>query len=185
VGSKIYGTSALLKMHGINTRILLEGVLFTEEMSYNVFLPQFKEMIDLIRLIAAAHHKNITGHQTLGPSGFILDLGILAPLYLLCTRCRHRTIRRKGIEILRSFHAEAYWDPLLIAEICELLMEVEEEDCAEGIIPKRTQAVITRVYEAPDSGNVRQHALIQCVKRRGCPDGGTVWKERMVYWSPV
>jgi hypothetical protein len=126
-------------MRGINTRILLEGVLFTEEMSYDVFLPQFKEMIDLIGLIAAIHNKNTADHKTLGPSGFILGLGLSAPLYLLYTRCRDRTIRRKGIKILRSCHAEACWDPLLIADICEFLMEVEEEDCAEGIMPERSR----------------------------------------------
>ena len=184
VGSKNYVTSALLKMHGINTRILLAGVLFTEECLYDVFLPQFKDMIDLITIIATTHHKNTADQKGLGPGGFILGLGITAPLYLLCTRCRDRTIRRKGIKILRGWHAEACWDPLLIAEICEWIMEVEEEDCPEGIIPEKSRAIITRVCEAPDEKNGK-HALIQCLKRYGGPDGGPVWKERMVYWIPA
>jgi hypothetical protein len=184
IGSENYVTSALLKMHGLSTRILLEGILFTEEMSYDVFLPHFREMLELINVVVTAHHENTADHKTLGPGGFILGLGITAPLYLMCTRCRDRSIRRKGIEILRSWHSEACWDPILIAEICEFLMEVEEEDCPEGIMPERSRAVITRVCEAPDSGSGKHHALIQCVKRYGGPDGGPVWKERMVYWSP-
>jgi hypothetical protein len=70
----------------------------------------------------------------------------------------------------------------MIAEIGEFLVDVEEEDCPEGIIPERSRAVITRVCEAPDSRNGNQEALIQCVKRYGSPDGGPEWKERMVHW---
>jgi hypothetical protein len=183
MGSQNYVTSALLKMHGLCTNILLAGVLFTEEISYDVFLPHFKEMLTLINVIVAAYRKNTVDHKGLGAGGFVLGLGITPPLYLLGTRCRDQAIRRKGIEILRNWHAEACWDPLLIAEICEFLVDVEEEDCPEGIIPERSRAVITRVCEAPDSRNGKQEALIQCVKRYGGPDGGPVWKERMVYWS--
>lgn len=182
VGSKDCVTSAMLKMQSIATRIMVAGVLITEELSYDAFLPHFREMLALINIIVDAH-RNASDRKSIGAGGFVLGLGISAPLYLLVTRCRDRTIRRKGIEILSGWHREACWDPLIISEIGKFIMDVEEESLPEGIIPESSRAVITRVCEAPGNGNGKQKALIQLVQRRGGPDGGPIWKERMVYWQ--
>ena len=182
VGSKDYVTCALLQMHAIATRILVAGLLFTEELSYDAFLPHFREMLALINIIVDVH-RNVSDTTALGAAGFVLGLGITAPLYLLITRCRHRTLRRNGIEILRGWHLEACWDPFCVAAVGEFIVDVEEEGIVEGIIPESSRAVVTIFCEAPDTRNGMQRALIQCFQRCGGPDGGPIWKERMVYWS--
>ena len=180
-------TSALLKMHGLSTQILLAGVLFTQETSYDAFLPHFKQMLALINIIVAAYHyTNTTAETEIGANaaGFELGLGITPSLFLLVTRCRDRELRRKGIEILKNWHEEACWNSAMVAQIGEFLVRVEEEGVPDGvIIPERSRAVITRVCEAPDPKGGVYEVLIQCAQRYGGPDGGPVWKEGMIYWS--
>ena len=182
VASKSYVMSAMLKLQAISTSIMVASVLIIEELDYELFLPQFQEMMTLINIIVNAHQK-VSDETDLGIAGFVLGLGILAPLYLLVTRCRDRAIRREGIEILERWHREACWDPFIVAEIGKFILDVEEEGNAQGVIPESSRAVITRVCEAPATGAEIQKALIQLVQRRGGPDGGPMWKERMVYFG--
>jgi hypothetical protein len=182
-GSKNYVTSATLKMQSIATRIMLAGVLITEELSYDFFLPQFQEILALINIIVDAY-RAASDQKALGTAGFALGLGISPPLLLLVTRCRDRTIRRKSIEILGKWHQEACWDPLIIAEIGKFILDIEEAGVPEGFIPESSRAILARVCEAPSDGKEETHeALIQLCQRRGGPDGGPVWKERMVYYG--
>ena len=172
--------SRLLKVQAIATGILIAGVLITEEIDYDRFLPQFEEMITLLSIIIDAHQK-APDENIFSTAGFVLGLGLSAPLFTLVMRCRDRAIRRKGIEILEGWHQEACWDPLVIAEIGKYIVEVEEAGVPEGVIPESSRAVITRICEGPVDGSGIQCALIQLVQRRGGENGGPVWKERMIY----
>lgn len=178
VGSWNYVTSAMLKMQPTATRIMVAGVLITEELAYDVYLPQFRKMLALIDVIVDAH-RNVSDCKTIGASGFVLGLRISAPLYMFVTRCRARVMQRKGIGIL------ACWDPLIVAEIGKFIMDVEEAGVPEGIIPQSSRAVITRVFEAPGNGNGKQEALVEIgsTTGRGGQERGPVWKERMNYWQ--
>ena len=182
VGCRNYVRSTLLRIHAIATSIVIAGVLFTEELSYDDFLPQFQELLGLINAVVAAR-ASISEQTPSGGAGFVLSLGITAPLYLMVTRCRDRTLRRKAIETLRGWYPEACWDPSLIAEMGVFIMEVEEEGVADAVIPERSRAVVTSICEAPKSNHGKQHALVQVTQRCGGPDGETVWKERMISWK--
>jgi hypothetical protein len=125
-------------------------------------------------------HRKKSG-QTHKSAGFLLDLGITAPLYLLITRCRDHNLRANAIELLRGWHVEASWQPRLIAEIGDFVMDVEEEGNAGGFIPEQSRAVVTGVCEEPQR-QTRHEAVLQCVQRYGGPDGGPVWHERRVFF---
>jgi hypothetical protein len=179
IGSRSHLVATLLRIHAINTTIVIAGVLFTEEVAYDVFLPEFQELFDLATIVVQAHRKK-SGY-THKSAGFFLDLGIVAPLYLLVNRCRDHSLRVNGIELLRGWHVEASWDPRLIAEIGDFMMDIEEEGNTDGFIPEKSRAVFTAVCEEPQR-QTRHEAVLQCVQRYGGPGGRPVWHERRVFF---
>ena len=70
---------------------------------------------------------------------FSLDTGIVLPLYFVAAKCRHPTIRRKSIALLKSTpRQEGVLNSILTGRVAERLAEIEEKglgniDCAEDI----------------------------------------------------
>jgi hypothetical protein len=122
-GFRNYVIITLIQIHTIATEILLEGVFFTEECSYDAYLPEFKGMLELIYMIVDCYH-NRTQKPSLGDIIFSLDMGIIPALFLLGIRCRDGIFRRQAITILESWHAEVCWHPTLVAKLCTFIMEV-------------------------------------------------------------
>jgi hypothetical protein len=59
---------------------------------------------------------------------FSLDTGIILPLYVVATKCRHPTNRRRSIALLKSTpRQEGVLDSLLTGRVAERLAEIEEE----------------------------------------------------------
>lgn len=165
---------ALLQIHHLATKIMLAGVIFNREMSYDQFEPEFREMLELMKL-AMDNNGNDFNYWERGMS---FQLGLASPLCLIVMRCRHRGLRREAISLLRSLPDEGAWEPGLIAVLGTWIMELEEEGVVTGIIPETSRAIFTRISEIP-KGRI---ALFQCVKRTGGPDGGPVWYEKLVTW---
>jgi hypothetical protein len=58
---------------------------------------------------------------------FSMDLGIVAPLFVVATKCRVPTLRRQAIELLRGCsRREGMWDSELTARIAHWVMTLEE-----------------------------------------------------------
>jgi hypothetical protein len=175
--------AAMMQMQAIATSILTAGVLVTNEMEYDQFNPQFRELVDLAALIVKLK-KHGKGNSWVG--GPWIDIGLTPQLFVVVTRCRDPIIRRTAINLLEEWYIEGFWDPALIARIGSFLMEVEEEGLEyldfEGgkisSIPENSRAVLSRVSE--DSH--RRGALIQCVFKSGGVDGNPVWRETYVEW---
>jgi hypothetical protein len=109
---------------------------------------------------------------------FLLDLGLSVPLFLVLLRCRDPVLRRQAIEILRSWHVECWWDPLLIIAIGQFIMDVEEEGMVDGFIPESSRAILTAKSHCPPD----RVLLVQCVQRTAGPNGGLKWTEGFVRW---
>jgi len=61
-------------------------------------------------------------------ASFALDLGIVAPLFVVATKCRDRKLRREAIRLLMSSpRREGMWDSILCGKVGQWMMEVEEE----------------------------------------------------------
>jgi hypothetical protein len=184
VGSRKYLMATHMQIHALAMKIILAGVLFTKQCSYDKFLPEFQEMLDLIHIVFDTYQKR--GQKSSpGDTALALDLGLTPPLFLILIRCRARTIRRHAIAILRRWPVQLCWNPRLIAEIGLFFIEVEEEGCLEGPIPETSRAVITRVCEAPIIRDGQNEALIQLFQPHGGPDGEPVWKEKTVVYNLV
>jgi hypothetical protein len=88
---------------------------------------QFSDIICLVTDIMDSSADEALGGGTLR---FTLDGCVLAPLFFVAVRCRHKILRRKAISLLRmSRRVEGLWDSLFLAQIAEKVMEIEESQC--------------------------------------------------------
>jgi hypothetical protein len=175
-GSREIVIASILQIHALAQKIVLAGVVFTQEILYDKYIPEFREIIRLSTDVAAACHSNKDTDFWAG--SFLLDLGLVVPLFMLLLRCRDPGLRRQAIEILENWHLECWWDPLLILPLCQFIMEVEEESMVDGFIPEEARAILTaKRHCTPERG-----MLVQCVQRTGGPGWGLKWTERFVKW---
>ncbi|KAF7541547.1 hypothetical protein G7Z17_g11934 [Cylindrodendrum hubeiense] len=149
---------AALKMLQTNSQVLYLMMFSDQESDFDVFLPQFQTIVDLgLEIVAdeekraAArccpnpeqcqhHHKH--PHQQDGgifsspgysaphiKPRFSADLGIIAPLFVVATKCRDPVTRRQAIQLLRSSsRRESMWDSEMIAHIGTWVMNLEESE---------------------------------------------------------
>ncbi|OBT66191.1 hypothetical protein VE03_05131 [Pseudogymnoascus sp. 23342-1-I1] len=176
--------AAMMQTQAIATTILTAGILIVNEMEYDRFNPQFRELVGLAELIVKLRQEAKKGNSWVG--GPWIDIGLTPQLFVVVTRCRDPVIRRKAIKLLEGWYIEGFWDPALIAQIGLFVMEVEEEGLEhvnfggekKSIIPERSRAVISQISE----DSQKRSALIQCVLKSGGVGGGPVWREKYVEW---
>ncbi|OJI96497.1 hypothetical protein ASPVEDRAFT_145975 [Aspergillus versicolor CBS 583.65] len=97
------------------------------EMDYDKFLPQFQKCIILADEVAAAHEQYSSSMSTFTP-----EIGFIPVLYIIGAKCRHPTVRREALRILRrQFIREAAWDSLSTARVVERVIEIEEGQMGE------------------------------------------------------
>lgn len=94
------------------------------EMSWDSCDEQFTEMLDWIEALPSL---------ALQRTVFSLEPGVLVPLFLSATRCRHPQIRRRAVAIIRKQRRkEMVWESHGAARCAEWLIELEEN----GMHPK-------------------------------------------------
>ncbi|KAK2019417.1 hypothetical protein LZ32DRAFT_573031 [Colletotrichum eremochloae] len=153
---------AVLKMFQIMSQILFLMTYSDSESQFDVFQSHFKAIVDLASEVvgdeerrAAArrcpdpsqcHHRHnhtpdiFGGHEYntyhIKPS-FSADLGIVPPLFVVATKCRHPVIRRQAIQLLRSSaRREGMWDSELTARIGQWVATIEEEEDGSAPSPE-------------------------------------------------
>lgn len=116
-----------------------------KEMEYDAFLPQFQQCVVLARDVAVSH-QDILGSSN--PT-FTPEIGVLPVLYIIGAKCRHALLRREVLDILRRQSIrEAVWNSVCTARILELIIEIEEKGCGDGLIPSMDQIVVGQRIEA-------------------------------------
>jgi hypothetical protein len=104
--------------------ILLSVIAEDSEIVYENHFADFQHIVDTCRLLIET--RNAT--QLPCMSRFSLDIGVIPPLYLVATKCRHSSLRREALELLfANPRQEGMWDSLLSAHIGKWLMSWEEE----------------------------------------------------------
>lgn len=98
--------------------------------------------------------------------------GVVTPLVLVASRCRHRKVRRQAIALLQSCkQREGLWDSDVAAEAAEWIVGVEEEGADEkGWIAESKRVRLSHI--AMDSQARRVHLR--------CSSSGAVVEERVV-----
>ncbi|KAJ4299456.1 hypothetical protein N0V90_004701 [Kalmusia sp. IMI 367209] len=157
-----YVTATMLQIQGLNAKITLAGLVYTSEILYDAHIPDFKSMIRLANDVVKIRN---SGSKTSYFSGlFVLDLGLVVPLFTLLLKCRDRVLRWQGIEILKQWHVECWWDPLLIIAIGRFIINVEEEGMVNGGNSGGEQG---DTYGEKSSATGEEDAAAMCAEEKG------------------
>jgi hypothetical protein len=171
-----YVIATMLQIQALTVKITLAGVSFTQETRYDQFYAEFNDVVRYAEDVATVRHSN--SHIDFWAGSFLVDLGLVAPLFTLLLRCRDPILRRRAIKVLESWHVECWWDPLMIVAIGRFIMHVEEEGMLGGFIPESSRAILTMKRHCPPEREI----LLQCVQRTGRLEGALKWTERIVRW---
>ena len=110
-----------LRAHHRATLIMVECGTSTSEMNFDEHLDSFQAFLEECSAAATPPISPIITFH------FGFSLGLISPLFLLATRCRHPTIRREAVAVLRSMHqSEGCWDSCSAALIAEHVIKSEE-----------------------------------------------------------
>ncbi|KAF2109561.1 hypothetical protein BDV96DRAFT_585793 [Lophiotrema nucula] len=169
-----YVVGTMLQIQAVSAKITLAGVVFTKETLYDDYLPDFKTIVRLSQDVATVCCSRPDADFWIG--SFQTDLGLIVPLFLVLIRCRDAVLRRQAIEILKKWHVECWWDPLLIIAVGRFIIDVEEESAnGDGTIPEEARAILTAKQHCPPD----RMMVLQCVQRT---KDGLKWTERTVKW---
>ncbi|KUI72678.1 hypothetical protein VM1G_08263 [Cytospora mali] len=131
-----YRTLLVLKLYHTVLHLLIHvGIARADynELSWDDYLGHFERSITLSALII----KTESQKNPLAPSVVSLDEpGIIIPLWLTLSRCRHPFIRRRALGLLRSAkRQEGMWMSTSSAAVAERMIAIEEEGSPDISIP--------------------------------------------------
>ena len=110
----------VLKAQHLAATVRASALFYRDELAYDAFTGEFKEIIDLAQYVIETTMKNKQGLE------FSFDLGVVLPLYLTACKCRHPVLRRKAISMLNRSGTEGLWDGGAMAAAATWAMNYEE-----------------------------------------------------------
>lgn len=146
---------------------------------FDRFLPWFQNIVSLAKsLIKATEETRVSPEvHSLG-----LDMGIIAPLYFVATRCRDPLLRREAIHLLSSPRCEGPWDASIAAIVAGRVIAIEEEGLPQVKVAQDVPES-SRIYEIMpreiDTAKSEAKLLFhQNAKTRGQP---STFEERLTW----
>lgn len=120
---------SLLRLHYTMARILVRTHATGREMDYDELLPEFQQCLALADEVATANERCSSSPQP----KFTPEIGIIPVLYMAGAKCRHPTVRREVVNLLRRQPIrEAVWDSNSTARVLERIIEIEEGEPVQG-----------------------------------------------------
>lgn len=120
--------------------LLIDAGFYGSESRFDGLLPRFETML--------RHGAEIIEAES---GSFSLELGTTMPLFVVASRCRDPTIRRRAIGLLRAKpKRESVWSSVGAAAIAERIMTIEEQ----GLGEVRTAA------DVPDENRVQASSMV-------------------------
>ncbi|KAH7391276.1 hypothetical protein BKA64DRAFT_98984 [Cadophora sp. MPI-SDFR-AT-0126] len=152
-----------LTISTIASQISLRAAFFTNELSFDVFLPEFQQIVSQATILLEtqrAHDlatysqasKSSSSHHVTNPNTpkggpmmrFAFDIGIIPPLYLVMIKCRDRRLRRQALHLLKEYpRREGVWDTVAVVHLGRWVIGLEEESARQmsmSLSPKTVSA---------------------------------------------
>ncbi|CZR56576.1 uncharacterized protein PAC_06465 [Phialocephala subalpina] len=121
--------AAILQVQAKVNHIMLSGAFFTTETAYDTFFREFKAIVTLSETILPYI---LSTYEGAAPR-FHFDIGIVAALYLVGSRCRDYEVRSRAIELLFEANIrEGVWDALSVAHMGRWIRDIEMEGLDAG-----------------------------------------------------
>lgn len=164
----------LLQVQAKMSSITLASAFFTLETGYDVFLPEFHDIVDLTDSISST--LTVPPYRRLS---YHFDGGFVPPLFLVAIKCRDRALRRKAIALLFSAPMrEGVFDSICVAHLAEWVVAVEENGIEEREIPDHRRLRIRRSnIDLP-----MRRAQLQGTQYVNAEDTEPEWKETVIFW---
>ncbi|KAI0376050.1 hypothetical protein F5Y04DRAFT_226130 [Hypomontagnella monticulosa] len=119
----------MLRFHYITTSTFLSVSTSATEMDYDKVLPRFRAAVKLASTLVlrpAVAHGSVAVTASNAEPSFTLEIGIIAALFLIGTKCRDPIVRRELISILEVPRREGVWDSISAGKVVERVMTIEE-----------------------------------------------------------
>ena len=175
IGSKLIASpdpfvsmgAALLRIQAMDSEISLAGAFFTEECSFDTFLPEAREILVLSRLYSNRSKKMWPEATPI----FNLSTGIERPLFGVAVWCRDKELRYEALDILRS---EASRDPTkdkarMVTRASYMIWLEEQGRQEDGTIPERAR--FREIWKLHHYKETSRGLTMICARRLGYPIG--------------
>jgi hypothetical protein len=155
----------VLKMRSNTLTIVLAGEGCESEMVYDIFLPEFQEIIALATKFF--QHPSVDKYLPDGawnPS----NLGIIFPLHITAIKCRNRKLRRDAIAMMQSkcWRETVMWS-WKTGDLDMWLVTVEEQGISTEEIPEWARASKMNMVVESAAGNGNMTVYTTCVRGVG------------------
>ena len=142
----------LLELHYTTAKLLYKMRQVDNEMAYDTEMDTFRSMVRQCEAIVRIEEEIA---PTSEPKVIIcFDLGIIVPLYLTASRCRHSDIRRKALALLTNFpRREGIWLSWMMAIVMQQVIDIEEhglqnpQSCKD--VPLSSRIELLEMYYNP------------------------------------
>jgi hypothetical protein len=149
LGSQEAISALALSISAITSQISLRAAFFVNESAYDLFLPEFKKIVQYSSLLLSLLEQQKSSKPSLSPSStspissthelserterglalrFSFDLAVVPPLYTVVIKCRDPHIRRAALKLLDRYpRREGVWDSVAVSGLGRWVMTLEEE----------------------------------------------------------
>lgn len=132
-----------LSISAITSEVSLRAAFFINESAYDVFLPEFKTIVNYSALLLSLQEAQQVSPKPspLSESSdppkhteralalrFSFDLAVVPPLYSVVIKCRDPHVRRAALKLLDRYpRREGVWDSVAVSGLGRWVMTLEEE----------------------------------------------------------
>ena len=97
------------------------------ETSYDQFKSDFDDMV--LRVERLFQSLMLVDARPLDTENteFVMELGLIHPLFFVATKCRDWNLRRRALQLLRKAGKEGVWEGPIMAVLAQKLMRLEEQ----------------------------------------------------------
>lgn len=162
----------ILNVHTKITNIVLTGLFFSSELEYDSFLPDFRKMVSLAKVV---HPQLLASAE--GSAGFHYGYGINYPLFLVGLKCRDKGLRDEAIKLLGSReHREGTWDAMALASIAGWVRDVEQKCLGpDGFVVETQRVFLTGC-------NLDLQSRTTTVKAAQRTEAGLAFRKAFIKW---
>ncbi|KAK0913879.1 hypothetical protein LTR91_011977 [Friedmanniomyces endolithicus] len=150
----------ILKAHHLVGEILAQVDLSLGELGWDAFRPQFAAIVDLATAVLEDSNKSDvsviearwkTGGVFISSTSATLSftLGIVDPLFEVCSRCRDPVLRRKALDLLaRHPRQECMWSSWSAWKVGKFILRLEEDGADSPVKQSSDVPLNSRVTES-------------------------------------
>lgn len=168
-----------LSISAITSQISLRAAFFTNESDYDMFLPEFKTVVQYSTLLLSLLEQQQLWRPSTSPSEsspcpsssphtpevperaerglalrFSFDIAVVPPLYTVVIKCRDPHIRHAALKLLDRYpRREGVWDSVAVAGLGRWVMALEEEGALrwQSASPPDTTITSSSPHAVPES----------------------------------